>query len=62
MQAGVRRTLQRALFAAWWLDKLNPLTWLIPDPTQKRLLEQPIAAWHAACPHPALAGGTLGTV
>ena len=55
IQAAVRRTQQRALYTAWWVDKGNPLTWQIPDPTKMRLLEQPIASLHAACPHPALA-------
>ena len=53
-QAAVRRTLQRTLYTAWWLDRLNPLTWQIPDPTKMRLLEHPVSSLHAACPHPVL--------
>jgi len=54
IQAAVRRTQQRSLYISWSLAQNNPLTWQIPDPTRMRLLEQPIANLHAACPHPAL--------
>ena len=39
-QAAVRRCQQRVLYTEWWIEKDNPLTWQIPDPTRMRLREQ----------------------
>ena len=59
IQSAARRLLQRGLFISWWLQRNNPLTWQIPDPTRMRLLENPISYLHAQHPHPAVSRSAL---